>query len=133
MATGKQANVVPVYVLLAFIGGAVAALLLVDLVVGRLPAAHAAGGASDVRMGARGLFAATGAITRDRDALYLIDVDSQTICVYDYNASGRRLSLVAVRSFLYDRKLSDFNCEETTSPAAIKQLVEKLKPEGDGS
>ncbi|MCK5712558.1 MAG: hypothetical protein KAI25_07575, partial [Hyphomicrobiaceae bacterium] len=45
VTTGKQTNVVPVYVLLAFIGGAVAALLLVDLLVGRLPAAQAAGGA----------------------------------------------------------------------------------------
>ena len=118
--------------MLALIGGAVATLLLLDVLTGRLPAAHAQP-AGDVRLGARGLFADTGRITRERDALFLIDTDSQVICVYDYDASSGRFSLVAVRSFLYDRKLQDFNCEETTNPAAIKQLVEKLKPEGGGS
>jgi hypothetical protein len=118
---------VSAYVVLAFIGGVVAALLLADLTVGRQRAVVAQP-AGDVRMGARGLFAAVGQLNRDRDALYLIDADSQVICVYDYNAASGRMSLAAVRSFLHDRKLSDFNCDLTTSPQAIQDLVEKTRP-----
>ena len=112
---------------LAFLAGIVATLLVVDLLVGRPPAAMAQTPA-DVRLGARGLFAVTGSISRERDALYLIDTDSGVICVYGYDPSARRFGLLAVRSFLYDRKLTDFNNEETTNPEAIRSLVEQLKP-----
>jgi hypothetical protein len=115
-----------VSVVLAFLAGGLAALLLVDLLAARGPAAHAQT-AGDVRLGARGLFAGAMRISRERDALYLVDTDSQVICFYGYDPSARRCSLLAVRSFLYDRKLTDFNNDETTSPTQIRTLVERLK------
>jgi hypothetical protein len=56
---------------------------------------------------------------------YLLDVDAQTLCTYEYDAGSRQLKLTAARDFRYDRLLKNF----ATSPAPweVKQMVEQEK------
>ena len=66
-----------------------------------LPQAH-----GDAPMaGARGIFAFTGQIDRNRFGLFMMDVDSSNVWCYEYLPGSRKLKLVAARSFLYDRYL----------------------------
>lgn len=74
--------------------------------------------------GGAGVFIMPGQFSRDTFGCYLMDVDSQTLCVYGWDAEGRKLKLLAARSFRYDRRLSNFNTENP-SPAEVKDLIEK--------
>jgi hypothetical protein len=57
---------------------------------------------------------------------YVMDVDAQTLCAYQYFPAEKELRLVAARNFRYDRQLGKFNTEKP-SPAEVKALVEKEK------
>ena len=54
---------------------------------------------------------------------YLLDVDAQTLCTYEYDPGSRELKLTSARDFRYDRLLKDF----ATSPAPweVQQMVEQ--------
>lgn len=54
---------------------------------------------------------------------FLLDVDNQTLCTYEYDAGQRQLRLTSARNFRYDRMLKDF----ATSPAPweVQQMVEQ--------
>ncbi len=75
--------------------------------------------------GARGVFAFTGAIDRDREGLFMLDVDSGTIWCYAFETidGTRKLRLIAARSWIYDRYLQDFNCAAPDF-REIQQLVQ---------
>lgn len=62
--------------------------------------------------GARGVFAFTGQIDRDRHGLFMLDVDQGTIWCYGFDSVNgvRKLRLIAGRTWIYDRYLQDFNC-----------------------
>jgi hypothetical protein len=77
--------------------------------------------------GGAGVFIMPGQFSRDTYGCYLMDVDAQTLCVYGWDATGRKLKLLAARSFRYDRKLGNFNTENP-SPAEVRELIEKEAP-----
>lgn len=62
--------------------------------------------------GARGVFAFTGPLDRDRTGLFMLDVDQGTLWCYAFETVGgtSKLRLVAARTWVYDRYLQDFNC-----------------------
>jgi hypothetical protein len=104
-------------VLLAFIAG----VLWSRSPGGTLPAALAQSGSL---VGARGVYAFTGQLDRNRFGLFMLDIEQGTIWCYEIDAVGgvRKLRLIAARSWVYDRYLRDFNC---ASPdfRAVQQLV----------
>ena len=77
-------------------------------------------------VGAKGIYAFTGQLSPNTHGLFMMDVDAGTIWVYEYVAKEDRLRLVAARSWLYDRYLEDFNCDEPT-PAQVAELVEEQR------
>jgi hypothetical protein len=56
---------------------------------------------------------------------YLLDVDAQTLCTYEYDPGAQKLKLTSARDFRYDRLLKNF----ATSPAPweVQQMVEQEK------
>jgi hypothetical protein len=52
---------------------------------------------------------------------YIMDVDSQTLCAYQYYE--KQLRLVAARNFRWDRRLGQFNSTNPT-PQEVQQMVE---------
>jgi hypothetical protein len=58
---------------------------------------------------------------------YLMDVDRQTLCTYEYRAGEKALVLTSARSFRYDLQLKNFN----TSPFWYD--VQKLVQEQDNT
>jgi hypothetical protein len=59
---------------------------------------------------------------------YLLDVDSKTICAYQFYPGEKKLRLTAARSYRYDTKLENYNTE--LSPREVKALVEKQAAAG---
>ena len=55
---------------------------------------------------------------------YLMDIDAQTLCAYQYLPPDKKLRLVAARNFRWDRRLGNFNTEQPT-PAEVKAMVEQ--------
>ncbi|HEY1683183.1 MAG TPA: hypothetical protein VGG19_00340 [Tepidisphaeraceae bacterium] len=74
--------------------------------------------------GGAGVFIMPGQFSPNSYGCYLMDVDAQTLCVYGWDPMGRKLKLLASRSFRYDRKLANFNTENP-SPEEVKELIEK--------
>ena len=62
--------------------------------------------------------------------LYLMDVDSGTICVYKALPDNNHFKLMASRSFKYDRFLEDYN-NETLRPKEVQKLVEAQQQRQD--
>jgi hypothetical protein len=74
--------------------------------------------------GARGVFAFTGQLDKNRYGLFMLDVDSSNIWCYEYLPSRRKLKLVAARSFRWDRYLENYNNDELT-PAQVQILLKE--------
>jgi len=104
------------------------ALILVVLVTrgggggGLLPAAVAQQVQPAIAGGA-GLFVAPAQFSQNLWGCYVMDVDRQTLCAYQYLPGERQLRLVAARGFRHDHKLTNFNT--TPDPADVEQLVNK--------
>ncbi|HVX87177.1 MAG TPA: hypothetical protein VH253_20500 [Phycisphaerae bacterium] len=77
-------------------------------------------------LGARGIYMMPAQIGPSSFGAYLMDLDSQTIVVYqvglDANNLPRRLHLLAARSFRNDRFLEDWNTD-TPNPTEVQALV----------
>jgi hypothetical protein len=99
----------------------IAACLLMEVGLGG-PAAQA-----QVSSGQRrNVFAVAGAIARDGYGIYLVDVDSGTMSLYEWvpdRVTGRKLRLLAARNYSFDLQLDDYNTEPL--PREIKALVEQ--------
>ena len=54
---------------------------------------------------------------------YLLDVDAQTLCTYEYNAGNRQLTLTSARNFRYDRLLKNFATYPPTWE--VQQMVQQ--------
>ena len=67
------------------------------------------------------VMAVTGQITRDSYGIYLVDLNNQTLCVYQYVSPQKKLRLLAARTFAFDSQLDDYNTEP--SPREIRALV----------
>ena len=74
--------------------------------------------------GGAGLYVTPGQFSRDTFGCYLLDTDGQSLCVYQWDPTDRKLRLRAARSFRYDRRLQNFNTENPT-PLEVKDLLEK--------
>ena len=72
--------------------------------------------------GARGVFAFTGQLDKNRYGLFMMDVDSGCVWCYEYLPSTRKLKLVAARSFRFDRYLENYSCDEP-SPEQIQEML----------
>ncbi len=101
-----------------------AALLLTLWTRGPTLAAPAFGQTQAPIAGGAGLFVVPAQFSNSSWGCYLLDVDSQTLCAYQYFPAERKLHLVAARNFKYDRQLGDFNTQP--SPDEIKDLVRKV-------
>jgi hypothetical protein len=60
---------------------------------------------------------------------YLLDVDSQTICAYQYFAGDKNLRLAAARSYKWDRRLENFNTSDP-NPRQVKAMLDKQQAQG---
>jgi hypothetical protein len=109
-----------------------AAVMLYTHVTGRAPdlvldrtalAQMTPGTGASPMLGARGIYLMPAQLGPTAFGVYLLDVDSQTICVYRALPDTSHLRLMAARSFQYDRFLEDFN-NETLRPKEVQKLVE---------
>jgi hypothetical protein len=67
-------------------------------------------------------------ITRESYGLAMVDTVNQTLWIYEVNSRGpihRRLSLLAARSWRYDRLLERYNTDEP-KPEQVRILLESL-------
>jgi hypothetical protein len=74
--------------------------------------------------GGAGLFMMPAQFSTNTWGCYLMDVDQQTLCAYQYLPGEHQLRLVAARNFRYDRKLGNYNTANP-SPLEVKDLIEK--------
>ncbi|KKL17434.1 hypothetical protein LCGC14_2485620, partial [marine sediment metagenome] len=106
--------------LLAIAAGALTAELLVR------PSPVSAQTAPAGRPGRAGrLLAIPAQIASDSYGLYLVDVNSGTICVYDYVGRERTLRLLAARTFVFDLKLDSYNTKPL--PKDVAKMVSRAK------
>lgn len=82
--------------------------------------------------GARGVYAFTGQLDRNRFGLFMLDIEQGTVWCYEIDEVGGtpKLRLIAARSWIYDRYLRDFNCAAPDF-RAVGQLVaqQRAQPE----
>ncbi len=76
--------------------------------------------------GARGIYAFIGPLDKNRTGLWMMDVDAGNVWVYEYLASTRKLRLAAARSFVFDRYLEDWNCDEPTLEE-VKLMLDRAR------
>jgi hypothetical protein len=78
--------------------------------------------------GGGGLFLMPAQFAVNQWGCYIMDVDRQTLCAYQYLPAERQLRLVAARNFVYDRQLKNFNTgtgNGEMSPGEVRKIVEK--------
>ena len=99
-----------------------------------LPSAFAADEQSRIPLapqpiaGGAGLFLMPAQFAVNQWGCYIMDVDRQTICAYQYLPPEHQLRLVAARNFTYDRQLKNFNTGSNPgemTPSEVRKLVEK--------
>ncbi len=73
--------------------------------------------------GGAGIFVMPGQFSATAWGCYLLDVDQQTLCLYQYMPGDKNLRLIAARNFQYDRRLRMFNTDP--DPQMIRDLLEK--------
>jgi hypothetical protein len=73
--------------------------------------------------GGAGLFIVPAQFSTSTYGCYILDVDQQTVCAYQFTPTDKTLRLVAARSFRNDRKLHNFN-SPSPSPEEVGELLE---------
>ena len=81
-------------------------------------------------LGARGIYMMPAQLGPNAWGLYLMDVDSGTICVYKASPESSHFRLMASRSFKYDRFLEDLN-NEPLRPKEVQKIVEAQQQRKD--
>jgi hypothetical protein len=74
--------------------------------------------------GGAGLFIVPAQFSTNTYGCYIMDVDQQTVCAYQFTPADKTLRLVAARSFRNDRKLQNFN-SPSPSPEEVQQLLDQ--------
>jgi hypothetical protein len=72
--------------------------------------------------GGAGVFIVPGQFSTNTWGCYLMDVDAETLCAYQFYPGDKQLRLIASRYFRYDRKLKNFNTG-TPAPDEVAQMV----------
>jgi hypothetical protein len=70
-----------------------------------------------------GLMAVAGRISGQVYGIYLVDTDSRTMALYQWEPNNRRLRWMASRNFTYDLRIEDYNTE--MKPSEVKKLAEQ--------
>ena len=73
--------------------------------------------------GGAGIFVVPAQFSSNTWGCYVMDVDAQTLCAYQYYPGEKMLKLLAARNFKFDRRLNNFNT--MPSPAEVADLVDK--------
>ena len=95
-----------------------------DIILDRAAFAQALAPAGNQQLlGARGIYMMPAQLGPSTWGVYLLDVDSQTICVYRASPESSHFRFMAARSFQYDRFVTDFNNEKPT-PKEVQRLIE---------
>jgi hypothetical protein len=71
--------------------------------------------------GGGGVYMMPGQFSSTNWGCYLLDIDKQTLCAYEYIPSGKQLKLVAARYYRHDRDLRNYNT--SPSPEEIERIV----------
>jgi hypothetical protein len=87
-----------------------------------LPAAY--GQNQPAIAGGAGVFIVPAQFSDHNFGCYLLDIDAQTLCAYQFDPSSSQLRLKAARNFHWDRRLGHFNTPSPT-PEEVQQLVEQ--------
>jgi hypothetical protein len=103
----------------------VAGLLLVEL--GRSGAlAQPMGSEFDAggqRRESSSLMAVAGRVSGQVYGIYLVDTETRTMALYQWEPNKRRLRWMASRNFSYDLQIEDYNTE--MKPSEVKKLAEQ--------
>jgi hypothetical protein len=78
---------------------------------------------SPIAGGGSGVFVMPAQFHSEVWGCYLLDVDAQTLCTYEYDSGERQLKLTSARSFRYDRQLKDF--ATFPAPWEVQQMVQQ--------
>ena len=90
------------------------------------PTPNAAYAQSPMGAGARGVFAFSGQLSKTSYGIYMVDVDTMTIWVYEYLSHKSCLRLAAARTWRYDRYLTNHNlCD--LPPEVVEQMIEQQR------
>lgn len=114
--------VVALYVNAVLLFGVLVALLSGGRLPSLLPEAQAAPAVQPIA-GGSGIYLMPGQLSLNTWGCYVMDVDAQTLCAYQYFPGANKLRLVAARSFRHDRRLQDFNTDDP-SPSEVLKLLE---------
>lgn len=93
-------------------------------VLPELPAAY--GQNQPAFAGGAGLFVVPGQFASNVFGCYLMDVDAQTLCAYQWFPGEKKMRLVAARSFQHDRFLGEFNTDNP-APPEVKAMIDKQR------
>jgi hypothetical protein len=113
---------IALYLNAALLGAVLLVLLTRGPEVSLLPSAYGQG--HPPIAGGAGLFMMPGQFSERTFGVYIMDVDANTLCAYQYIPGERNLRLVAARHFRHDRRLQNYNTENPT-PEEVRVLVEK--------
>jgi len=112
-----------------YLNAALVACVLVALMAGRetrwpsiLPAAYAQQSPAPIA-GGGGLFLMPAQLAANRWGCFIMDIDTQVLCAYEYTPGDHTIRLVAAREFRWDRRLKRYNTDPP--PSEIRRLVEQ--------
>ena len=93
---------------------------------GASPLSGAAFAQPTTSAGARGVFASSGQLTKTTYGVYVVDTDTATMWMYEYNGAKGCLRLAASRSWRFDRYLENHNlCD--LPPETVEQMIEEQR------
>jgi len=93
---------------------------------GASPLSGAAFAQPTTSAGARGVFAFSGQLTKTTYGVYVVDTDTATMWMYEYNGAKGCLRLAASRSWRFDRYLENHNlCD--LPPETVEQMIEEQR------
>ncbi len=73
--------------------------------------------------GGAGIFVMPAQMQTNVWGCYLLDIDSKTLCAYQFYPGEKKLRLTAARSYRYDTKLENYNTE--LPPREIKAMLDR--------
>jgi hypothetical protein len=79
--------------------------------------------------GGAGVFIVPAQFAPNTFGCYLMDIDAQTLCAYQFFPADKQLRLIAARNFRWDRRLTEFNTDLPT-PKEVQQMIEQAQ-QGD--